>query len=39
VADKWARLYFLFSKLFDHPKIEIQICVLPDVKNSPILAG
>jgi hypothetical protein len=33
-ANTWARLYFIFSKLFNQPKFEILIGVLPDVQNS-----
>jgi hypothetical protein len=39
VADNWARLFFVFSKLFNHPKYEIRIGILPDVQNSPNFAG
>jgi hypothetical protein len=38
-ADKWARLHFIFSKIFSHPNIEIQIGELFDVKNSPNFVG
>jgi hypothetical protein len=30
-TDRWARLYFIISKLFNHLNFEIQIGVLPNV--------
>jgi hypothetical protein len=33
-TDWWACLYFVISKLFNHPNFEIQIGVLLDVQNS-----
>jgi hypothetical protein len=39
MADKWARLYFLFSNLFNHPNFENRIGVLPDIEKSPNFAG
>jgi hypothetical protein len=33
------RLYFVFSKFFNHPNFEIRIGVLPDVQNSPNFVG
>jgi hypothetical protein len=38
-TDRWARLYFIISKLFNHPNFEIRIGVLPNVQNSPNFAG
>jgi hypothetical protein len=38
-TDRWARLYFVISMLFNHPNIEIQIGVLPDVQNSQNVSG
>jgi hypothetical protein len=38
-ANKWARLHFIFSKLYNHPNFEIQICVLLNVQNSSNYAG
>jgi hypothetical protein len=39
VADKWAGLYFLFSKLFNHPNFEIQIADLSNVQICLNFAG
>jgi hypothetical protein len=38
-TDRWARLYFIISKLFNNPNFEIRIAVLPNVTNSPNFAG
>jgi hypothetical protein len=34
VASNWAQLYFVFSKLFNHPNFKIGIDVLTNVQNS-----
>jgi hypothetical protein len=38
-TDWWARLYFVISKLFNHPTFEIQIGVLTDVQNFQKVSG